>query len=219
MSDSSLSQPMPSSFAQQRQHMDFLMDLEVMQRLRWPLFGPKEDIMVAEGSALHPLLDTERPHPLADQPATTPPRARMLVQVAAIATWDYWQDSGDTASEPTPLIIENEDGHAITIGELVGRVHQYLTPFEILLRGVFGLSKTGPEKFHCAGFQNVLRYHSPEPDLVFQIEVDYDSGIRGIEESSMGAQQQYAGEGSLVHVGGLEGLAAQAGDFPQHDAS
>jgi hypothetical protein len=98
-------------------------------RLRWRLFSDFDEILVEEReeSRVTGLLPFKN-HPIATEPATLTGLTNLEIDIEDLVV----KQSNDSAEEewryhaPTPLRVETEEGHPITVGDIVGRLHEYL---------------------------------------------------------------------------------------------
>ncbi|KAH6672074.1 hypothetical protein B0J14DRAFT_595060 [Halenospora varia] len=151
----------------------FLMDERIWRRLRWPLFGPLSDIMVMEDGAdpqspLRPLFGISQSHLLASELATEPPRMRMLVDCSIVSCYE----AGTSEPIPEPLIIESSGGGPLTIGDIVKKLHPYLSEMETVIREVFN----SIAQFFFSGFGGKSCTEPYDPNDVFQVYVKEDEG-------------------------------------------
>jgi hypothetical protein len=104
---------------------------DLLDALRWDVFGPLDDIQVKNAS--NDALELFSNHHIASEalwnpPSTTPPLTKVLVYIDACqqkAAHDS-NDEEDRYQPPEPLLIKKDDGSPISIGNFVEGVHAYL---------------------------------------------------------------------------------------------
>jgi hypothetical protein len=103
-------------------------------RLRWKVFGDIGDILVEEREEgkVKELLPFEN-YPITKEPATHTGLTSLEINIEDLEV----RESNDRSEEdtrfyaPAPLKIENDKGHLITVGDVVGSLHKYLNTHKV----------------------------------------------------------------------------------------
>jgi hypothetical protein len=98
-------------------------------RLRWRVFGNIDDILVEEreDDKVTELLPFKN-HPSAKEPATLTDITSLeltIEELTAKQAFDRSEEE-DRYHAPAPLRVEKDEGHPITVGDVVGSLHEYL---------------------------------------------------------------------------------------------
>jgi hypothetical protein len=110
--------------------VDDVIRLDLLYRLRWNIMADLQDVEIVVGAK-----DEEKTvplfgHPSADEVISEPGLSR--IEVNSRECREKFNLSYDGSPEPDgyrpppPLIIQNEDGKSITLGQFVTEVHAYL---------------------------------------------------------------------------------------------
>ena len=110
---------------------------ELFNRLKWSILDAPSDVQVfardEDGAFQCQPFSVESNKSLFNSAATDPPQSRLEVTIEPLHSWWHWHDSETKHLRPAPLIIENADGHVISVGQFVQAVHQYALPLRQLL--------------------------------------------------------------------------------------
>ncbi|KAK8123063.1 hypothetical protein PG984_011733 [Apiospora sp. TS-2023a] len=125
--------------------------------LEWSLLRPVSEIQVMTIEDDAPVwaaslfgTDRQADNPLASQSAADPPHHHLVVTLDSVETWEYWQDAEAMEDRPLPLVIDNEHGEMITIGQFVTGIHAYAISIKTVVYDCLKVPAVPPvERMSC----------------------------------------------------------------------
>ena len=99
---------------------------DLLYRLRWNILTALDDIKIAIGPCDQTTNVPLFSHPLADESVANPPFTRINVCISECLNKVDIRMEEYQYKPPPALIIDNEDGKPITLGQFVAQTHAYL---------------------------------------------------------------------------------------------
>jgi hypothetical protein len=95
----------------------------------------------------------------------------MLVVLVLVHYWETWQDAGDEADRPAPLLVENTDGSPISVAQFLAEVHEYVLGLRDLNHKIEDREQSDKAVLFLFRISGPMRKDAADADALFAVHV------------------------------------------------